>query len=131
MFILSQPDILNPIIKTNTGKVKGSIRFSYIGNCYGAFEGLPYAKPPVGKNRFLRPEPIISWPSDEILDVSNPSEIRCMQPDGPPYIGRNGTEDCLHLWVYSPATCQTNLNGNSINVGFSYYGKILIQGIKV
>ena len=50
---------LKTIIDTQNGKLKGDIRYSHNGNCYGAFEGLPYAEPPVGNRRFLRPEPIM------------------------------------------------------------------------
>ena len=70
---------------------------------------MPYAEPPIGKNRFLRPEKIRSWPKDEILDASNPSEIHCMQPDDGQT--ESQTEDCLYLWVYSPAICNSNTKG--------------------
>ena len=103
---------VNRIINTRNGKVKGDIRYSHNGNCYGAFEGIPYAEPPVGERRFLRPIPIQPWAENKVLDVSNPTNIHCMQPDMPPNIPGNGTEDCLYLWVYSPAICRKNIKGN-------------------
>ena len=97
---------LNIIINTRQGKVRGDTRYSYTGRCYGAFQGIPYAQPPINERRFLRPKPIKSWPEGKILDATKPSAVRCMQPDGPPYPSQNATEDCLYLWIYSPAVCK-------------------------
>ena len=106
MFLLGLSYDLDIIINTPQGKVKGDTRYSYNGRCYGAFEGLPYAQPPINERRFLRPKPIKSWPESHILDAMKPSAVRCMQPDGPPYPSQNATEDCLYLWIYSPALCK-------------------------
>ena len=105
-FSLGLSDDLEIIINTHQGKVRGDTRYSYNGRCYGAFEGLPYAQPPTNERRFLRPKPTKSWPESQILDTTKPSAVRCMQPDGPPYPSQNATEDCLYLWIYSPAVCK-------------------------
>ena len=89
----------------------GDIRYSYNGNCYGAFEGLPYAEPPIGERRFLRPQPIMPSAAKDILDVSSPSNIHCMQPDSPFDVPGVGSEDCLYLWVYSPSVCKKDIKG--------------------
>jgi carboxylesterase type B len=72
---------------------------------------LPYAEPPIGERRFLRPEPIMPLDANKVLDVSNTSYIHCMQPDVPPNVPGEGTEDCLYLWVYSPSICKKDIKG--------------------
>lgn len=41
-----------PIVKTNSGRLLGSLENSIEGFKYYAFKGIPYAKPPVGDLRF-------------------------------------------------------------------------------
>lgn len=41
-----------PTVTTNYGKVEGLWKLSYEGRQYAVFEGIPYAKPPVGDLRF-------------------------------------------------------------------------------
>lgn len=41
-----------PAIYTKLGKIKGHYKTSYEGNKYEAYEGIPYALPPVGDRRF-------------------------------------------------------------------------------
>ena len=99
------------IVETNNGKIKGDMRFSRNGNCYGAFEGIPYAEPPTQNRRFLRPVPKQSWNDNEVFDASDEKIVYCVQPDGSRYHPDIGSEDCLYLWVYTPATCKSNGNG--------------------
>lgn len=42
----------SPIVQTHLGGIKGRYKDSYAGKKYEAYEGIPYAKPPVGKRRF-------------------------------------------------------------------------------
>uniref|UniRef100_A0A182MHX8 Carboxylic ester hydrolase n=1 Tax=Anopheles culicifacies TaxID=139723 RepID=A0A182MHX8_9DIPT len=67
---------------------------------FEAFVGIPYAKPPVGKLRFKKPQPIEPWTEDYNATESKPA---CMQksfllPDQPVV----GDENCLYLNVYRP-----------------------------
>lgn len=41
-----------PIVTTSLGKIKGHYRVSYNENKYEAYEGIPFALPPVGPRRF-------------------------------------------------------------------------------
>lgn len=43
---------LGSIITTPQGKVQGTHKESYDGRTYTAFEGIPYAKPPLRELRF-------------------------------------------------------------------------------
>lgn len=42
----------SPIVKVHLGTIKGYYKESYEGKKYEAYEGIPYAKPPVGNRRF-------------------------------------------------------------------------------
>ena len=67
-----------------------------------SFQGIPYAKPPVGERRFRAPEPHGSWSGT--LDATRLGN-RAMQPETPigppPTEGRS--EDCLFVDIYTPA----------------------------
>lgn len=67
--------------------------------------GIPYAKPPIGDLRFVRPLPYNDGlPWDGIKDFkSNPSDCVQNYPFGGRTIFR-GEEDCLNLNVYVPNT---------------------------
>lgn len=43
------------------GQIQGYHSKSLDGNIYFAFEGVPYARPPVGKYRFEKPVPPKPW----------------------------------------------------------------------
>lgn len=41
-----------PVLKLAQGKVQGSVRENFLGGTFYSFQGIPYAKPPVGPLRF-------------------------------------------------------------------------------
>lgn len=49
---LVRSDDFEPKVKTPLGGIKGYYKISEYGRQYKAFEGIPYARPPVGKLRF-------------------------------------------------------------------------------
>nr|XP_024214742.1 esterase E4 [Halyomorpha halys] len=87
-------------IYTKTGNLKGKWMVSRNEKNYLAFEGIPYAHPPVGHLRFMDPVPIEKW--NGVWDATHPGDP-CVQwnylENGP----TEGSEDCLHLSVYTPA----------------------------
>ncbi|GJQ87336.1 Est-6 [Trypoxylus dichotomus] len=84
-----------PVIPLEDGLVRGSFRKSYNGRIYTAFEGIPYAQPPVQHLRFEDPQPVKPWTG--ILEAT--ATYMCMQlKNGKPA----GQEDCLYLNVYIP-----------------------------
>ncbi|KAJ8664709.1 hypothetical protein QAD02_006371 [Eretmocerus hayati] len=91
-----------PKVLTKLGKIKGYYKTSYNQNVYKAFEGVPYALPPTGEQRFEVPKPIQPW-SNEL--VANKIAEQCIS-FGEFLTGLNhsiiGSEDCLYMNIYSP-----------------------------
>ncbi|CAH1997706.1 unnamed protein product [Acanthoscelides obtectus] len=104
-------DAARPFTVTNLGPVEGEWRTSFGGRKYASFEGIPYAKPPVGDLRFEEPQPVEPWsgiwnatriykcPQTHMLAKSMPKEAG---------LGHyQGEEDCLYLNVYVPVTTES------------------------
>ncbi|KAJ8673056.1 hypothetical protein QAD02_004317 [Eretmocerus hayati] len=97
----------NPVVETPLGTIFGYFKMSENGRRYAAFEGIPYAMPPVGELRFEDPIPITT-PFGQ-LDATKKSGV-CAQyydlppdKDGKPSQGAlQGTENCLYLNIYVP-----------------------------
>ncbi len=96
--LVSSADSLT--IKTEDGKVHGKLINS---GAVRAFQGLPYAAPPVGDLRWKAPQPAAAWKGE--FDATKYGH-HCAQgavfadmifQDG------EGSEDCLNLNVYTPA----------------------------
>lgn len=98
------------LVTTQVGRVRG-VRMPVLSGHVSAFLGIPFAEPPVGRLRFLRPEPKRPW--SHVLDASS-YQHACYQFVDQLYPGFHGTEmwnpnrdmseDCLYLnvWVPSP-----------------------------
>jgi bile salt-stimulated lipase len=87
-----------PVVITSLGKIRGYLKTSHDGRKFSAFEGVPFAKPPIGSRRFEEPEPPEPWSG--VLEANNPTECAqtgMMQPNVV-----QGDEDCLHINVYVP-----------------------------
>ncbi|KAL3282172.1 hypothetical protein HHI36_005366 [Cryptolaemus montrouzieri] len=89
----------NPKVAISDGELQGSIMKTRGGRAISAFQGIPYAEPPLGELRFKAPVPIKRW--EGILDATKPPEA-CPQQNffNPSEI--IGEEDCLYLNVYTP-----------------------------
>ncbi len=97
------------IVETTKGRVQG-VQFPVSnGQHVNAYLGIPFAKPPTGKLRFLNPEPAESW--NEVYDGSQFPNT-CFQTvdttfgDFPGAAQWNPSttmsEDCLYLNVWTP-----------------------------
>lgn len=93
-------------VTTNYGVVTGSLMQAPAPGLVTqvpvyAFQGIRYAKPPVGRRRFERPEPL-----DQRSSFSDNVQVspRCLQWTSFPSERIVGDEDCLYLDIYVPAT---------------------------
>ncbi|XP_057659861.1 venom carboxylesterase-6-like [Diorhabda carinulata] len=88
-------------VKLPLGTIEGYVGKTVKGREYNAFEGVPYAAPPVGDLRFQEPVPPKPW-----LGIWKARTIfRCIQyyhytPSGEDMV--IGDEDCLYLNIYTP-----------------------------
>ena len=89
------------IVKTKSGEIEGAKE-----DLYYSFKGIPYAEPPIGKNRWLAPKPIKPW-SDvksckEFGSICPQNELVYEQEATADYeTGSNQSEDCLTLNVWT------------------------------
>ncbi|XP_052760602.1 liver carboxylesterase 1F-like [Mya arenaria] len=67
------------------------------------FLGVPYAKPPVGRLRFQRPEPFLNFTTDFTKYNGNYFRSACVQSVVRKHVFTNQSEDCLYLNIYKPA----------------------------
>ncbi|KAM3957563.1 carboxyl/cholinesterase 7 [Aphomia sociella] len=88
----------NPIVRVTNGVLQGSWKVSANGRTFASFEGIPYARPPVGKYRFREPQPMKPWAGTwDASRVLSP----CLQYDT--FLKDiQGSENCLFLNVYTP-----------------------------
>ncbi|CAH0546942.1 unnamed protein product [Brassicogethes aeneus] len=103
---------MDPEVTLEDGKILGKIGTTNLKRPYHAFEGIPFAKPPVRNLRFEPPEPNEKW--DETL-IAKTRQSNCIEGSG------DGSEDCLYLNVYTP-----NITGKNMSVMIWIHGGIFI-----
>lgn len=90
-----------PIVKVEQGELQGRVVISPSGKQFYSFQGIPYAKPPLGSLRFKAPQPAESW--EGVRDATAEGNVSA-QID--PFIHKLefiGDENCLFLNVYTPS----------------------------
>jgi para-nitrobenzyl esterase len=100
------------VVATDKGLVKGTQN-----GIVSAFEGVPFAKPPVGKLRFMAPEPADNWSG--VKETTKFGDI-CAQISMEGKL--MGSEDCLTLNVYTPALPTATSCDKKLPVLFWLYG---------
>ncbi|CAG9766219.1 unnamed protein product [Ceutorhynchus assimilis] len=93
-----QGSLDGPTVKIPQGLVQGIYKKSYKNKTYSAFEGIPYAVPPVGDLRFKPPQAAAKWTG--VLKANKHYE--CLHFLPLVIVGPRGTEDCLYAYVYVP-----------------------------
>ncbi|BFZ22983.1 hypothetical protein BsWGS_26022 [Bradybaena similaris] len=92
--VMSAPEVQLP-----TGRVQGTDQVSQdTQNPYNAYRGIPFAVPPVNALRFKPPRPFVGTGKDKV--ISSIGFRPACQQNSP---GKNMSEDCLYLNVYTPA----------------------------
>ncbi len=91
------------VVTTKSGKLEGK----YLDGLY-VFKGIPYAEPPVGKLRWMPPQPVTKWdgvrPARDFGAMA-PQAAMVAPPDSPgvPNFGNvPQSEDCLFLNIWTP-----------------------------
>ena len=89
------------VVKTADGKVHGKFLND---DKVKAFEGIPYAAPPVGDLRWKAPQPAKPWTTELDATKFGPHCAQGHFFDDMVFQDSGGSEDCLSLNVYTPAT---------------------------
>jgi carboxylesterase type B len=109
------------LVEIENGLIRGELR-----DYYYAFEGIPYAKAPVGVNRFQSPKPLDErW--NEIKEYKKYGS-NCIQWNL--HGGKGlvvGNEDCLFLNVYVPKTVMESEDAK-VQVFFYIHGGAFMFG---
>lgn len=103
----------------------GPVRGRYNGNGF-SYKGIPYAVPPLRTRRWKPPQPLrreegTCWPGT--FDASTLKSM-CVQRADDDLTKVTGTEDCLHLNVWSP----TNMTSSNLSVMVYIHGGSLQEG---
>ncbi|KAF7267656.1 hypothetical protein GWI33_019145 [Rhynchophorus ferrugineus] len=96
---LAQRESDGPTVQVPQGLIKGTYEKSYRNRTYSAFEGIPFAKPPIGNLRFQAPVSADAW--NGTLKANKKYECLQFIPFSL-FFGPRGTEDCLYIYVYVP-----------------------------
>nr|AYK27451.1 carboxylesterase CarEB2 [Lasioderma serricorne] len=125
-----------PSVETPLGRIDGFLAKTNYGKTFAAFEGIPYAEPPIGDLKFESPKPVKPW-----LGVWKANTMyKCLQYNHFTEPGDDfviGEEDCLYVNIYTPVNANKNSNLDVIifihggafmfNYGGSYGPKIIMD----
>ncbi|GBO31749.1 Acetylcholinesterase-1 [Araneus ventricosus] len=116
---------LNTLVHAPSGPIQGTSKTLH-GGPVQVFLGIPYAEPPVGDQRFLKPKPVKPW--TKTLDATNlpPACIQYTKYPFPWYDDLPGkSEDCLYLNIYTPIDAK---KGSNLAVLFWIHGGGFVYG---
>ncbi|XP_065344089.1 esterase FE4-like [Cloeon dipterum] len=87
-----------PKVTITQGTLVGKTMTSRSGIKFSAFQGIPYAAPPVGELRFQAPQEAAGWTGERVAqrEGNDCAQRHFILPQF------TGSEDCLYLNVYTP-----------------------------
>ncbi|CAH0712840.1 unnamed protein product, partial [Brenthis ino] len=104
----------SPIVRVEDGELQGKLVNSPNGKAFYCFQGVPYAKPPIGSLRFRAPQPPEPW--EGVRDATSEGNVSAQLE--PLFLKEYiGDENCLFLNVYTP-----NLDGEFLPVMVFIHG---------
>ncbi|GLV38841.1 alpha-Esterase-2 [Carabus blaptoides fortunei] len=110
---------VSPTVRISSGLIEGRcVTNSVSGKPYYAFQGIPYAQPPVGELRFKAPIKPKPWNGTLPTQVDGP---QCVQ-------GSGGSEDCLYLNVFTTTLPSSATNSTLLPVMLYIHGGAFIEG---
>ncbi|CAG9794559.1 unnamed protein product [Diatraea saccharalis] len=109
-------------VSVEQGVLRGIILEAFDGRKYYSFEGIPYAKPPIGELRFRNPQPPDTWTN--VRDCTKPGN-KCAQINPLSGKGFEGSEDCLYLNIYTPCLPVEKLEKLPV-IFFIHGGRLLV-----
>lgn len=112
-------------LPTTYGGIKGVKRLTIYDDSYYAFEGIPFAKPPLKELRFRSPQPPEPWQG--ILDCTNCRNKPLQKHVMLPMI--EGSEDCLYLNVYVKQVMEYSHLFHLQNFNSNVFNTILAQNL--
>ena len=108
------------IVSTESGKLRGEVR-----DGVATFKGIPYAAPPVGRRRWLAPQPIAPWSGVRTASgYGNDCAQLPLRGDASASAAAR-SENCLVLNVWRPATIPA---GQKLPVMFWIHGGGFLNG---
>lgn len=117
--------ILDPIVKLDQGRIRGTVCEDVKGGKFYCFLGIPYGKPPVGDLRFKAPVPVDPW--SEIFDATGDGNISVQENQFTREL--DGSEDCLNLNVYTPCLPSIHTTKNELKPVMVYiHGGSFLSG---
>ncbi len=109
------------IAETASGKIEGTFQEDLY-----VFKGVPYAAPPVGKLRWMTPQPPESWSGVRPAKEFGPIAPQTLMPNpalDAMRIVQQQSEDCLYLNIWSPGLDDARrpvmvwIHGGAFNMG--------------
>ncbi|KAF8771440.1 Acetylcholinesterase-1 like protein [Argiope bruennichi] len=96
--------ISGPVVTTPLGKIEGVIS-TFGVKPVKMFLGVPFAQPPLGNLRFLKPQPVQPWSDVYQAKTQPPACMQYSESPFPWYDNMTGkSEDCLYLNIYAPVS---------------------------
>ena len=84
-------------VRIESGSLKGAAAGSVV-----AFKGIPYAAPPIGRNRWRAPQPVVPWKGVRSAEAFGSDCMQLPFPGDAAPLGNKPAEDCLYLNVWAP-----------------------------